>query len=216
MTDALSQLLRSTVVADVTLRSIAPEHLDALRTLLATLGESHDHINNVFNLVSREWAAHARLNELSIDQALLHPGIRPRNAAFQAQIDLAALQKLQLKPQGVVTDLETTKHTRLLAIAFAAIEKLSKMGFVAQEAASSRGAAYKVKSEFECVREGKLFRGKWLFAELEVMHRPLLALERLRDRTPIAPGEYLLFSEPPGEAVVLSSEAYSQILESAL
>lgn len=133
----------------------------------------------------------------------------------QAQIDLAALQKLQLKPQDVVTELETTKHTRLLAISFAAIEKLSKMGFVAREAASSQGAAYKVKSEFECVREGRPFRGKWLFAELEVMHRPLLALERLQSRTPIAPGKYLLFSEPPGKAVVLSSEAYSQIMEDA-
>lgn len=138
-----------------------------------------------------------------------------RELERQAQIDLVALQKLQLKPQDIVNELETTKHTRLLAISFAAIDKLSKMGFVAREAASSQGAAYKVKSEFECVREGRLFRGKWLFAELEVMHRPLLALERLQSRTRISPGKSISFSEPPGKAIVLSSEVYSQILEDA-
>jgi len=103
----------------------------------------------------------------------------------QVLIDVAALQKLQLKPWNAATDLETTKHTRLFEIASAAITRFNKMGLVAQAAASSRSAAHSVRSEFECVREGRRFTGKWLFKDLEDMQRPLLALERLRERVSI-------------------------------
>lgn len=86
MSDTLSQLLRSTVVADVApdarLRSVNPEHFGTLRTLLAALGESTESTNSVLWLASREWSAQGRLNDLSVDQALLRPGARARNAVF--------------------------------------------------------------------------------------------------------------------------------------
>jgi hypothetical protein len=79
MTGALSLLLRSTVVSEVTSRSIAPEHIHTLCRLLEKLGESQETIAQVASLVRREWDTMATLANLSIDPALYN---RSKNAVF--------------------------------------------------------------------------------------------------------------------------------------